>query len=265
VIRFISIFAVLSALVLSGLRAGAEDIPLSPLQALASQTKNMLEEPAAATNRPAWKSSLTIGFAMTSGNKDTLLVTGKFRTERKSPFNEWLIGANGAYGEANSVKTYETAHGFVQLNHFFTDQLYGYLRGDALHDGIKDIQFRCTASTGVGYYLLKETNMIFSVETGPAYVAQQQGDTDEDYAAWRFAERFEYKLNSHARFWHSAEIIPELEQTDNFIVNAEIGIETAIAKELSLQVYLQDNYVNLPAPSYKHNDVRIVSGLSYKF
>jgi hypothetical protein len=75
----------------------------------------------------------------------------------------------------------------------------------------------------------------------------------------------DYKLNSRARIWHSAEIIPQLDQTDNFIINADFGIESPITRDLSLQVSLQDNYVNLPATTYKHNDVRIISGIVYKF
>ncbi len=243
----------------------AADTPLQPLQELASRTQNLLTDPLPATNRPVWLSSITLGFTMTRGNSDTLLVSGKFRTERKSSINEWLLGADGAYGEDHSVRNYETLHGFGQFNHFFTTRFYGFGRVDALHDGIKDIKYRVTVSPGVGYYLCKETNMTFAVETGPSFITERQGNDDQNYAAWRFAERFDRKLNSRARIWHSAEFIPELDQTDNFIINTDLGIESPLARDLALQVYLQDNYVNQPATTYKHNDLRIVSGISYKF
>lgn len=241
------------------------DVPLHPLQDVASRTQNLLTEPPLATNRSVWLSSITLGFTMTRGNSDTLLVSGKFRTERKLARNEWLLGADGAYGEDNSVNNYETLHGFAQFNHFFTGRLYGFGRVDALHDGIKDIRYRVTVSPGLGYYLLKQTNTTFAFETGPSFVTERQGNDNQNYAAWRLAERFEYKFASRARIWHSAEIIPQLDQSDNFIINADLGIESSISRELSLQVYVQDNYVNLPASTYRHNDVRIVSGVSYKF
>ncbi len=262
-------FNILSAFILvvwAGAKVAAADVPLQPLQELSLQAKDLTPAPPVAmTNPPVWLSSIAFGFTMTRGNSDTLLLTAKLQTERKSPYNEWMLGGSGAYGEDNSVRNYETLNGYIQFNHFFTKRLYGFGRADGLHDGIKDIQYRFTTSTGLGYYFVQRTNTTFAVETGPSLVTERQGEVDQNYAAWRLADRFEYKFNSTARIWQKAEIIPQIDQFDNFIVNAEIGIESAIAKDLSLQVYVQDNYVNLPAPTYKHNDVRIVSGISYKF
>jgi len=265
VIRVLNIFLALILVVIAGAKGMAADTPLVPLQQLALQTKNLVPVLPAATNRPVWLSSIAFGLTMTSGNKNTLLLTAKLQTEWKSPHNEWLLGLNGAYGEDNSVRNNETLSGYAQFNHFFTQRLYGYGRADGLHDGIKDIRYRFTASTGLGYYLAQRTNLTFAVESGPSFVAERQGNDEQKYAAWRLADRFEYKFFSTARIWQKAEIIPQVDRPDNFIVNAELGVESAIAKDLALQVYVQDNYVNLPAPSYKHNDVRIVSGISYKF
>ncbi len=264
-IRAFHILFALSVLGLAGANIPAASVPLVPLQQLALQTKNLVPVLSEQTNRPVWLSSISLGFTMTRGNSDTLLLTAKLQTERKSAINEWYLGTSGAYGEDNSVRNYETLSGYIQFNHFFTQRLYGFGRADGLHDGIKDIRYRFTASTGLGYYLVQRTNMTFAVETGPSFVTERQGNDDQNYVAWRLAERFEYKLRSTARIWQKAEIIPQIDRPDNFIVNAEFGIESAIAKDLALQVYVQDNYVNLPAPTYKHNDVRIVSGISYKF
>jgi putative salt-induced outer membrane protein YdiY len=257
--------AVLGLACFAGWHATGAEVPLQPLQKLSLLSTGLLPDPASMTNRPTWTSSVSLGFSMTRGNSDTLLAMAKLQTQRRSELNEWLLGANGAYGEDNSEKNRETLHGFGQFNHFFTSRLYDFGRVDGLHDGIKDINYRFTASVGLGYFLVQQTNLSFAVEAGPSLVSERQGEEDQTYAAVRLAERFEYKLNATARIWHTAELIPQVDQTDNFIINAEVGIETAIAKDLALQVYVQDNYVNLPASTYKHNDVRLVSGISYKF
>lgn len=265
-IRAVKILSALLLAVLAAANAAAADVPVVPLQQIWLQAKDLTPvPPVATTNRPVWLSSISLGFTMTRGNSDTLLLTAKLQTERKSSINEWYLGLGGAYGEDNSVKNYETLSGYIQFNHFFTRRLYGFGRVDGLHDGIKDIRYRFTASTGLGYYLVQRTNVTFAVETGPSFVTERQGEDDQNYVAWRLADRFEYKFHSTARIWQKAEIIPQINQMDNFIINAEFGVESAIAKDLALQVYVQDNYVNLPAPTYKHNDVRIVSGISYKF
>jgi putative salt-induced outer membrane protein YdiY len=243
----------------------AEEQEVPPLQRLLLPKRDLLPDPEAFTNRPSWKSSATLGFSMTRGNSDTLLTVAKLQTQWKSRENEWLLGSDGAYGEDNSQKTREALHGYGQFNHFFNPQLYDFGRVDGLHDGIKDIRYRFTASTGLGYYLVQRTNLAFAVEAGPSLVTERQGKDDQLYGAARLASRFEYKLGPNARIWQGAELIPQIDRTDNFILNAEIGIETAIVKDVALQVYVQDNYVNQPAPDYKHNDFRLLSGLSYKF
>jgi hypothetical protein len=51
----------------------------------------------------------------------------------------------------------------------------------------------------------------------------------------------------------------------NFLINAEVGAEASLTKTFSLQVTLQDSFINQPAPGYKSNDVKLISGLVYKF
>ena len=218
-----------------------------------------------ATNKPAWESSISAGLSLTKGNSDTLLTTAAFKTRIKTPANEFMFGVDGAYGESDSVKNNETLHGVSQYNHLFSDRFYAFLNVEGLHDGIADLQYRFTFSPGAGYYLVKTTNTTFAGEFGPGLITQRLGGVDTTYATLRLAERFEHKLNDGARIWEKAEILPQANKLQNFLVNAEVGAEAALTKTFSLRVALQDNFVNQPAPSRKKNDVRLISGVVYKF
>jgi len=157
-------------------------------------------------------------------------------------------------------------HGFGQANHLFSEKFYGYLRVNALHDAIADLQYRITIGPGAGYYLLKETNTTLAVEAGSAVVFERLGTNDNTYATLRLAERFEHKLfEQKARIWQTVEILPQVDDFNNYIVNAELGIEAAVNSKLSLQTFVVDNYNNQPAGGRQKNDVKIVSGLKYKF
>jgi putative salt-induced outer membrane protein YdiY len=217
------------------------------------------------TNKPAWESSISAGLSLTRGNSDTLLTTAAFRTRTKTPFNEFMFGMDGSYGENNSVENNETLHGVSQYNHLFSERFYGFFNLEGLHDGIADLQYRFTFSPGAGYYFVKTTNTTFAGEAGPGLIFQRLGEVDTTYASLRLAERFEHKLNDGARVWEKAEILPQVNKLDNFLVNAEIGAEAAFTKTLSLRVTVQDNFVNQPAPDHKNNDVKLISGLVYKF
>jgi putative salt-induced outer membrane protein YdiY len=220
----------------------------------------------ALTNQPVWESSLAIGFTITRGNSDTLLATGNIQTHKKTAFNEFTFGADAAYGDNNSVQSANDAHAFGQYNHLFTERFFGYFRADALHDEIADLQYRVTLSPGVGYYFVKQTNTTLAGECGPAMVFQRLGDVDDNYLTLRLAERFEHKFaENNARVWQSVEFLPQINAFNNFVVNAEAGIEAGISKKLSLQACLQDNFINEPAPGRQQNDLKLVSGLKYKF
>ena len=38
---------------------------------------------------PKWETAATVGFTLTSGNSDTLLLTGIIKTQKKGPKDEW--------------------------------------------------------------------------------------------------------------------------------------------------------------------------------
>lgn len=202
---------------------------------------------------------------MTRGNSDTLLFSGNVKTEKKDKFNEWAFGVDGSYGENNSVRNNETLHGFGQYNRLFNERLFGYLRVDALHDGIADVDYRVALSPGLGYYVIKEKATTLAVEVGPGMVFERRGNNDDSYATLRVAERFEHKFSDRARMWQTAEWLPDVSEFENYLVNAEIGIAATITKNLELSVVLQDNYVNQPAVGRENNDVKLISGITYKF
>jgi hypothetical protein len=104
------------------------------------------------------------------------------------------------------------------------------------------------------------------VEAGGAEVLEQLGGIDNSYATLRLAEKFEHKFSGHgARVWQNFEILPQVDNFNNYIINAEIGIEAIIARNLSLQSYIDDSYDNQPAFGRLKNDVKLVTGISYKF
>jgi putative salt-induced outer membrane protein YdiY len=213
-----------------------------------------------------WDGNVGAGLTLTHGNSDTLLVTASILTHKKTPENEISLGADGAYGEDNSVENVDTAHGFSQYNHLFSDKFYAYARVDALHDGIADLQYRITIGPGVGYYFIKETNTTFAAEFGSSFVNQRLGNVDDNYATFRLAERFEHKFNKYgARVWENVEFLPQVNKFENYLVNAEVGVETSITKKISLKTFLQDNFANEPADRRQKNDLKLVSGVAYKF
>ena len=229
-----------------------------------AQDKVLAEKPA------PWVSSAFLGMTMTRGNSDTMLFSGSLKTSKKEHDDEWAFALAGVYGENNSVKNTEALNAFGQYNRFFDERLYGYLRVDGLYDGIADVDYRFAVSSGLGYYLIKDTNpsqtnTTLAVETGASIEAQRLGGLDQEFVTLRLAERFEHKINAHARFWQNVEVFPQVDQFENYVMNFEIGMEAAFSKSFSLKTCLDDSFANRPAANHLKNDVKIVAGIAYKF
>jgi putative salt-induced outer membrane protein len=224
----------------------------------------------ASTNAPPvknpWDVSAAAGLTLTRGNSRTLLFTANVLGTKKWDQNELSLGADGVYGENDSVKNAEQVHGFGQYNWLFTERAFAYVRADALHDAIADVNYRLNLGPGVGYYFIKNTNTTLRGEVGPGYLYEHDGDrTSHSYATLRLAEHFDEKLNDHVKIWQSVEILPQVDRFGNYILNAEIGVESAMTKHFSLQTYIQDTYHSEPAAGREKNDVKLVAGVKYKF
>lgn len=251
-------------------------IPVLFLVAFAGSCWGNVPEPSVATNAvkavkartppPVWTGTAALGLTATAGNVDSVLATANLVSERKTLRDDLKLNADGAYGEASSVKSAETLHGCVQENHTVIDDTwYGFGRADALHDGIADVDYRFTTSAGAGYYFIKDKMTTLSSEAGPAFQTEHLDDEYHNYPSARVAENFERKIDAHARVWENVEFLPPLTVPDAFLVNAEIGVETPLTRTLSWQTYLDDNFANVPAPGYKDNDLKLISGIVFKF
>lgn len=213
-----------------------------------------------------WANSITAGLTLTRGNSQSLLASIKYLTTKKTPVNEFDFDADGSYGSSSGVATTETLHGSGQWNHLFTDRFFGYLRADALHDGIADIKYRFTLTAGAGYYFIKTPQTTLAGEVGPGVVTERLDTTDDTFATLRLAERFEHKFTgNNARIYESVELLPQVDKVSNYLLNSEIGAEAAISKSVSLSVCLDDFYNSEPASDRKRNDVKLVSGVTYTF
>lgn len=221
--------------------------------------------------KPKWSTSASLGFTLTQGNTDSILLTANIDTVRKWDQDQFKMGASGAYGERDTTSSpgkvvdNQKVLGYAQYDKLFSKKLYAYGRVDGLHDRIADIDYRVSLGAGVGYYFIRNEQTELSVEVGPSYVFEKKGGDSRDYAGMRVGQEFSHKFNDRVRVWEKQEYVPELGDFGNFIWNAEAGVETKMVGNLSLRSYIQNTYVNEPSPGRKSNDFKFVTGIGYTF
>ena len=224
---------------------------------------------------PAWQTTFTFGLTVTGGNTKTLLAGVDLSTQLKTPVNEYLFDVNGAYGENDEVVNAESLDGSGQYNRLATERLYYGIKVEGYHDSIAGIDYRLTASPLVGYYLIKTTNTSLVAEIGPGYIYQRDeyepagtstgSDSTSSHATIRLAERFDHEFNANTKIWEKVEVIPEVNNFGNFYSDGEIGVSSTLSKHTALTTYIDDTYYQVPSAGRLRNDVKLVSGITYKF
>jgi hypothetical protein len=255
---------------------GAAWAALSVAASLLSASAGLAADAAAPAEPPKqiWESTASLDLALTRGNSDSFLATATINAHRKWENDELLLGAAAGYGNNTTTdstgqkvtsETVNYARAFGQFNYLFTERFYVGLRLEGLHDEIADINYRVTVSPMAGYYFIKHTNTFLVGEVGPSLVTQDLGGDTSTYIGLRLAERYEYKFAGGARFWESLEWIPQVDEFDNWILNAEIGISAPIYKVLDVRLVAVDTYNNQPAAGREKNDLKLLAGVGARF
>ena len=212
----------------------------------------------------ASENSIAIGVTMTDGNSDTLLGTASFLHERKGDEYTLRLGIDGAYGETDDERTAENVKGVAEYRRLISERAYILGNLTALYDDIADVDYRVVLSIGPGYYLMKSDAATLSVDVGPAYITEKVDGEERDEFALRAGERYERKLSDTAKVWQALEYIPLADDFNDYLLNAEIGIEAAVNSSVSLRLVVKNAYDSTPAEDHEKSDTTVIGALAYK-
>ncbi len=220
-----------------------------------------------------FETDINFGFTLTDGNSDTSMLKAGVETKNIHEKQETLLSASYEYGrtkdtlaDGEEVETTNLDRGKAvgQSNWLFSDEMYAFYNLTAETDELAKIDYRINNGPGVGYYFLRDDNRLLNTETSVVYVLEEVGGNTDDYAAFRLAQKFEYKFSEGARVWQSLEGVVNFSDTDNYFMNVEVGVEANLHANLALRVVLQDKYDNDPEPDVEKNDLTLFSGISVK-
>lgn len=243
--------------------------------ALMGSTNGMAQ--AAAPERPRWETVANAGLTVQSGNSESIATSLGLDTKKKWESDEVALGVLGGYGKSSSTgnnrsRTTDFAKAYGQYNRLISERAYFGLRVDGEHDGIADLAYRVRISPLVGYYVIKNDKTTLSFDAGPTFIVEEREasatsarDRRESFAL-RFGESFEHKLSDTAKIWQKAEYIPTIKDWPEYdVINAEIGLSTALTPKWDLQVKYQITYDNGVKYGKECTDTRLIVSTAYKF
>lgn len=221
------------------------------------------------TNK-TFKTSLALGAAITDGNSQTMQLNGSIVGEgEKEGLGSFRAGIEANYGESTVNETKDTTADntklFANAKRTLTPHSFAYADTSVFRDDIALIDYRAILGPGAGYYFLKNDKTTLSAEAGVSYVWEKVESVRDSYTALRAAERFEHKFSETAKLWESVEYIPQADDLENYLVNAEVGVQSALNAHLNLRLVLQRKYDNQPAPDREKADLNLIAGISATF
>ncbi len=210
--------------------------------------------------------TLSLGVTLTDGNSETLQANAALVTEgEKEGLGSVRAGVEANYGESavdgETETTIENARLFANVKKTISPRTFASLDGSLLYDDIAAIDYRGILAPGVGTYLVKNDSTALYFEVGPAYVWEQVGGISDDYLALRLAQRLDHALSPTARMWQSAEYVPKADEFDDYLLNAEVGVEADVNTRVHLRLVLQNKYDSTPAMDLEKNDLTLIAGI----
>ncbi|GLS26822.1 DUF481 domain-containing protein [Marinibactrum halimedae] len=180
---------------------------------------------------------------------------------------------------ANDISVQQKYEVDYALSWFYQPQwfLVGDLGVDS--DEQSNIDYRYSASLGMGYQFWQNAASSLSIEAGLSHVLEQfddfvgedgnvdpdQDPLDREFTSLSWSLNFDYLLPFSTRFTHEHILLYSLEESEDWEVETRTGISIPIGGGMHSDFQLEYDYDNLPPEGTKESDRKVSIGIGYEW
>ncbi len=177
-----------------------------------------------------------------------------------------ILDYNFAYGFTEGIVSDNRMEGSSKTDFDLTKKLFIYNLGGAGYDEIQKTDLRYEIGQGLGYHLLKTTNLVLNTESGVNYQVRFFSDHRKDERFFlRMAQDLTWKISRRLSFDEKFEFFPRVEDFGQYRFRFESNLRYLLRENLSLNFTGVDIYETKPARNVSRNDLQIRSSLGLKF
>jgi putative salt-induced outer membrane protein len=209
---------------------------------------------ALAEDGKTWKDEAELSYVQTGGNTEITSFSAKNLLTYQATENfklEWKAQALFAEAEIDGdrEKTAEMYATELRPEYMVTEHFYTAAHAGWLRDEFAGIDNRYYVGPAVGYKFLTGPKHFLKTEAGVDYVKEEYvDDTDDDYMRGRAFGEYVFALTEKTRFSQSMEYLHAFDDSDDYNVNSETAVITALSDKLSLKTSYIVKYDNKPVP-----------------
>ncbi len=219
-----------------------------------------------------WHAELSLGIGYKASTTDEVDVAVGFRVERiKNPARllaeiNWIY-ENEKKNNQDRSTTDNEIRGLVKAEHRFSERWFGYTSHDGEYDELDNLSLRYVGKVGPGYWLLKNDDYYWQIESGIGYAYDRFfGGDREEFAALPIGTEAMVKLPGGATFRARADYLPSLQDwTGDYLLRADASLTVPIDKSLSLKASILETYDSTPDPGSEKNELKFLFGLALHF
>lgn len=222
-----------------------------------------------------WESQISGGLNGTSGNSKNLSIRGGAKTKRQTDRNKATLEGNYVLGYSKDSTTGQnkknthrfTADGRSEWPIAPLPRLNVFLASSFEWDEFKDYDARWAISSGLGYDIIKQTNLLLATHLG-AGVSREFGGTQDRWTPEGVAGvNLEYSPYDLAKFSAASEIFPNLNDLGEFRSVSKAGwtLFFTKAKTFNTGLGVEHRYDSTPGVGRKSSDWDYFATLTWLF
>jgi len=207
-----------------------------------------------------------VGVDLVFSEKQRQLYSGRFKVGYVYDLFRNLFDYSFAYGRTDGLVSDNRMFGSSKTDFDLGKRIYVYNLGGAGYDEVRKIDLRYEVGPGVGYHLVKQTNLVLNAELGVNYQAQYLSDhTQTELFFYLIAENSSWALNGRVTVDEKFEYFPRIEDWLKYRFRFESNLRYALLGNLAFVVTVLDQYDTQPATKVSNNDLQLRSSVTVKF
>ncbi|MCL2648508.1 MAG: DUF481 domain-containing protein [Phycisphaerales bacterium] len=222
---------------------------------------------------PHWKNTLVLGLVNTTGNTESTAFAGELGFNFKSGPSDLSLRVGGEYsitdGKPSAQRFYNDNIYKRSLPEWNMDRWLVFAESHNVYDGIKGISFRSQDAVGLGYKLWKGEKLEADLRAGPGVTCESFFDgTSHTDLSGLVGLRAQYTFNERANLTQDVVYTNGLTDLSRYQVSSETALNLKmpeIARGVGLRFLFRDDFDSTTRPPAKHNDTRLVIGVTYDF
>lgn len=231
--------------------------------------RNILPLVFAAVIAPAaMAQTVTADFGLVNASGNTRLATVNIGDKIVKKVRSWTLTQQGAYiyGKTNGISSANLLKASVRGDHMFAGRVGLFLGSAFERNRFSGFTAHTDQIAGISALALARSRDTLRVDGGGVYTYERRvDDSTKSFPAARAGMNFKHSFGGTSAFVQTAEYVPNLEETEQYLVKSESIVTAKMTTHVGLKLSYLIRYDSRPATGFGKSDRILTTGLQVTY